>query len=449
MLRSLGMHEATSTLPALSLAAAGLLLLCCDRGPRAAPVEPRAIETPLSVAPKLADSPPRPTPAPPTLAVELARELIIVDGHIDLPYRLEMSSEGERLTEDVSERTSAGAFDYPRAREGGLDAAFMAIYVAPRYQGRGARARADRLIDGMEQLALRHPQRFALAASPSDVRRSAAQGKIALALGIENGAALEGQLSALEHFRKRRVSYITLTHIRDNALGDSANGSRRHRGLSAFGKQAVREMNRVGIMVDVSHSSDEAVSDVLAESRVPVIASHSSARHFVPGFARNLSDRLLDALAEHGGVVMVNFGSAFLRPDSHAASDARMREAAAFAARQRLSRANKAHKRRIEAHAAAAAPMVYARVEDVADHIDYIKRRVGIAHVGLGSDFEGVGDTLPRELDDVSKYPNLIRVLLERGYTKSDLEQLCSGNILRVWQAALDYAAGRARPVPD
>ncbi len=353
-----------------------------------------------------------------------------------------MSSKDGRVTEDVSKRTAAGDFDLERARAGGLDAPFMSIYVSAAYQASGgARKHADQLIDGVEQLIRAHPSDFAAARSPSDVRRNSALGKISLPLGIENGAALEQELSSVRHFRERGVSYITLTHTKDNAIGDSSGEDRRtHGGLSAFGEQVVAEMNRAGILIDVSHVSDQTFADVLAASRVPVIASHSSLRHFVPGFLRNMSDAMIEALAQKGGVLMLNFGSAFLRPESNAASQKQMREAAAFAQHHRLDRLNKEHEKRIDAHAEATVPMVFARVEDVADQIDYVKKLVGINHVGLGSDFEGVGNSLPVGLKDVSEYPNLLRVLLERGYTESELEKLCSGNIFRVWQAALDYA---------
>lgn len=399
-------------------------------------------------APAASEGAPAPTLAAGTvsgaahLARELSQKLIIVDGHVDLPYRLDMSSEDGRVTEDVSKRTARGDFDLVRAREGGLDAPFMSIYVSAAYQtSGGARKRADRLIDGVEELVRAHPAELAAARSPSEVRHNSALGKLSLPLGIENGAALEQELGAVRHFRERGVSYITLTHTKDNAIGDSSGDDRRtHGGLSEFGKKIVAEMNRAGVLIDVSHVSDETFTQVLAESRVPVIASHSSVRHFVPGFLRNASDAMIEALAQKGGLLMINFGSAFLTPESNAASNRQMREAAAFAERNQLNRLNKEHEKRIDAHAEAAVPMVFARVEDVADQIDYVKKLVGIDHVGLGSDFEGVGDSLPVGLKDVSQYPNLLRVLIERGYTESELEKLCSGNIFRVWQAALDYA---------
>jgi membrane dipeptidase len=381
-------------------------------------------------------------------AEQLSQRFIIVDGHVDLPFRLELSGMDGGEVPDVSEHTADGEFDYPRARAGGLDAPFMSIYVPATYQLKGgARAFADHLIDGVEQLVRQHPALFALARTPDDVRRNSAAGKLSLPLGIENGAALEGQLASVAHFRQRGVSYITLTHSKDNDLSDTSYESERtHKGLSALGKSVVREMNRVGIMIDVSHVSDDAFYQAVQLSQAPVIASHSSLRHFVPGFERNVSDDMLQALARSGGVIMINFGSAFLTAAANAVSEERKLLAAAFALEQKLDRNVPAERRRIETHVAAALPMPLARVEDVAEHIDRVKRLVGIDHVGLGSDFEGVGPTLPVGLEDASRYPNLLRVLIERGYTDAEIEKLCSSNLLRVWQRTLDVAREAESP---
>lgn len=381
---------------------------------------------------------------PPLLerAESLAQQFIIVDGHVDLPFRLKMARRDGGAGDDVSERTPLGDFDFPRARQGGLDAPFMSIYIPASYQtSGGARALADELIGLVEGLAQRHPERFALAAGPDDVRRNSAAGKLSLPLGIENGAALEGKLDNVAYFRGRGVSYITLTHSKDNDLSDTSYESQRtHHGLSALGKQVVAEMNRVGILVDVSHVSDAAFLQAVELSEVPVIASHSSLRHFVPGFERNISDEMLQRLAQRGGVVMINFGSAFLRPDSNAVSEKRKLAAVAYASEQHLDPNLPADEKRIEDHVESALPMPLASVDDVADHIDRVKRLVGLEHIGLGSDYEGVGRTLPIGLEDVSRYPNLLRALLERGYTEAEIEQICSGNVLRVWQQALDFA---------
>lgn len=354
-------------------------------------------------------------PAPRDLAAEaraIADEVIILDGHIDVPWRL---SEAE-VREDVGEATEHGDFDYPRAKAGGLDAPFMSIYVPAKFEMKGADKVADGLIDLVEGIVTAHPDKFALARSPADVRRNAAAGLISLPMGMENGAPIMGKLANVARFHGRGIRYITLAHSKDNHISDSSYDKRhKNRGLSKFGEKVVAEMNRVGIMVDVSHLSDEAFYDVLATTKVPVIASHSSCRHFTPGWERNMSDEMIVALAGNGGVIQINFGSDFLDGDIR-----RKREAEGDDA-----------------------PPVYATVEKVADHIDHVVKLVGVDHVGFGSDFDGVGDSLPVGLKSVADYPNLIRVLLERGYAREDLEKICSGNVLRVWQAVEDHAAAQ------
>lgn len=377
----------------------------------------------------------------------LARRLIIADGHIDTPHRLieKLGPDGEP-SEDVSQRTPKGDFDHPRAVEGGLDVAFMSIYLPSSYQkSGGAKAYADTLIDLVEKLARKSPEKFALAYSVEEARRNSREGKVSFALGMENGAGIEDRLENVAHFHRRGVRYITLTHSEDNLLSDSSYsppGSRTWKGLSPFGRQVVREMNRLGIMVDVSHLSDEAILQVLEVSKVPVIASHSSCRQLTPGWERNLSDELIRAVAQRGGVVMINFGSNFLTRQAHAFSDELRKKVLAYAAERKLEVGHP----EVEAYWQALVReqgFPYARVEDVADHIDHVVKLAGIDHVGLGSDFDGVGDTLPTGLKDVSAYPNLFRVLLERGYSEADIEKVASGNVFRVWQQAESYAASQ------
>jgi membrane dipeptidase len=375
----------------------------------------------------------------------LAKRVIIADGHIDVPYRLheKLGADGEP-TEDVSQRTQEGDFDYPRAVEGGLDVPFMSIYVPAELQKKAgaSKALADSLIDMVEKVAARAPEKFALARSVEEARRNSQEGKVSFALGLENGSAIEDSLENVAHFQKRGVRYITLTHSEDNQLCDASfsTGKGTWKGLSPFGRQVVAEMNRVGIMVDVSHLSDEAILQTVEASAVPVIASHSSCRHFTPTFARNISDELIRAVAAKGGVVMINFGSRFL---IQAASDyeAELQKAIQTFAEQRgLTRDNPELKAFFTSYVREH-PAPHARVEDVADHIDHVVKLVGIDHVGLGSDFDGVGPTLPVGLEDVSHYPNLFRVLLERGYSEADIEKLASGNVFRVWQQVEAHAS--------
>ncbi|RLB64986.1 MAG: membrane dipeptidase [Deltaproteobacteria bacterium] len=370
-------------------------------------------------------------------AAALAKRLLIIDGHIDAPMRLnESRNEQGKLTLDVMVRSTEGDFDYPRAKSGGLDAPFMAIYIPTTLQGKGgAKALADKLIDMVEAIAHAAPQQLALAKTVAKVRDNFARHKLSLLLGIENGAAIEGRLRNLSHFHARGVRYITLTHGKDNAIGDSSYDDRHtHGGLSPLGQQVVAEMNRLGIMIDVSHVTDQTFEQAVALSQVPVIASHSGCRHFTPGWERNASDELIETLAQKGGVIMINFGSGFIDEAIHKQHSARWKATSAFAKKLKKTwgdpEVEQFAKQYQEKH-----PEQRATVDRVADHIDHVVKLVGIDHVGLGSDFDGLGDTLPTGLRDVSQYPNLIGVLLERGYSEAAIGKICSGNLLRVWRA--------------
>ncbi|MEP6634275.1 MAG: membrane dipeptidase, partial [Luteimonas sp.] len=232
-------------------------------------------------------------------AVALAQDAVIVDTHIDAPGIL------LEHWADLGLAAPDREFDYPRARQGGLDVVFMSIYTSPKQDSDGsARQVADTMIDGVEALAQRHPDKFALLRSPRDADRLRRNGHVLLALGMENGAPIGDDLSQLQRYHDRGVRYITLAHSAANRIADSSYAiERKWHGLSPFGKRVVAEMNRLGIMVDVSHISDESARDVIALSTVPVIASHSAFRHFTPGFERNISDELAQAVAAKGGVV--------------------------------------------------------------------------------------------------------------------------------------------------
>lgn len=374
----------------------------------------------------------------------LAQSYLIVDGHVDLPYRLVMGKDPEgRITEDVSTRTKKGDFDYVRAKEGGLDAPFMSIYIPAKHQTEGgAKALADSLIDLVESIANQHPDKFALARTPAHVQTNKQAGKISLPMGIENGAAIEGDLANLTHFHQRGIRYITLTHSKDNRICDSSyDEARTHKGLSELGKQVVAEMNRLGIMIDVSHISDDAFWQVMKLTDVPVIASHSSLRHFVPGFHRNMSDDMVKAMKKNGGVIMINFGSTFIDADANKESDRRREAAKKYAMENGLDNNKSEDFAKIMKFMISMGPMQLANVSQVADHIERVVQLAGIDHVGLGSDFDGVGPTMPNDLKDASQIPVLIAELLARGFSESDVEKLCSGNIMRVWQTVEERAA--------
>ncbi len=382
-------------------------------------------------------------------AMSLAQRLIIVDGHVDLPYRLHALARAadvppaDGLAEDVSRRNEEGNFDFPRAREGGLDAPFMSIYVPARLEETGgAKELADDLIDLVETIAERSPEKFSVTTSVEEIRANHREGKVSLLMGMENGAPLEGSLDNLAYFHGRGIRYITLAHSKDNHICDSSYDDRKTwGGLSPFGRDVVAEMNRLGIMIDVSHLTDDAAGQVLDLSRAPVIASHSSCRHFTPGFERNMSDELMRRLADNGGVIMINFGSSFLLSQIREKSTAGWDHVREWAEHEGLENEDPRaveYRRRYfaENHPG------YADVTDVADHIDHAVAVAGIDHVGFGSDFDGVGDSLPTGLKDVSEYPNLIRVLLDRGYTDDQIEKICSGNILRVMGEVERVASG-------
>lgn len=362
-------------------------------------------------------------------AQQLAQRFIIIDTHLDVPYRLKMH------WEDISQRTPDGDFDFVRAKAGGLNAPFMAIYVPSEIEARGGSSKplADTLIDMVEQLAKDQPSKFAIARSPADVTSQFKKGKISLCMGMENGSPIEHNLDNVKYFYDRGIRYITLAHALHNHISDSSYDSTHvWKGLSFFGRRLVLEMNRVGIMVDVSHISDDAFYDVMNVTKAPVIASHSSCRYFTPGFERNMSDDMIKLLAKNGGVIQIAFGSSFISSDYREREDEARKEITAYFRSRNLKFSDPEAQEYIRKYQAEHA-IPFATVSQVADHINHVVKLVGVDYVGLGSDFEGVGPTLPIGLKDVSQYPNLIEELLKRGYSDKDIQKICGGNLLRVW----------------
>ncbi|MCP5049659.1 MAG: membrane dipeptidase [bacterium] len=369
-------------------------------------------------------------------AKKLAKEFIITDGHVDVPYRL------EEKWEDVGLKTEGGHFDYPRAKAGGMDAPFMSIYVPARFEtDGGAKKLADKLIDMVNGIIKKHPDKFASAGTVADVKANFKKGLISLPMGMENGAPIEGKLENVKYFHDRGIRYITLTHSKDNHIcGSSYDENHKWKGLSPFGKKVVAEMNRVGIMIDVSHISDDSFYQVMELTKVPVIASHSSCRHFTPGFERNMSDDMLRKLAKNGGVIQINYGTYFLTKEFQDASRKMENARKEYEAKHKIKlKRDEPEYKTFRDKYLAQHPMPQSRVEDVANHIDHVVKLVGIDYVGLGSDFDGVG-SLPVGLEDVSQLPNLIAALLKKGYSSEDIEKVCSGNVFRVWKAAEAYA---------
>ena len=376
-------------------------------------------------------------------ADELAHRFIITDGHVDLPYRLKMKNfRVEREYMGIPVSTTEGDFDYERSKKGGLDAPFMSIYIPSENQlfpDKG-KALADSLINMITAIAKQIPDKFALAGSPAEVEANFKAGKISLPMGMENGAPVGNELTNVQYFFDRGIRYITLTHGKDNQICDSSyDTTHTWNGLSPFGREVVAEMNRVGIMVDISHVDDSTFYQVLKITKAPVIASHSSCRAFTPGFQRNMSDEMIKALAGNGGVIQINFGSAFLDSTVREKNEENRAKLRALLAEKQLKMSDSLAKPLIDQFQKDN-PSLFADVETVANHIDHVVKLAGIDHVGLGSDYDGVGDSLPTGLKDVSQYPNLIYVLLKRGYTEADIEKICSGNVFRVWNKVLAVA---------
>jgi len=372
-------------------------------------------------------------------AKELAMTSIITDGHIDVPYRLGKS------WDDVSISTGDGDFDYPRAVAGGLNAPFMSIYTPAEKDTEEAREHADAQIGIVNRIVDESPDKFAIPFSVDDVRRYFAAGVISLPMGLENGSPIGEDLAMVQYFHERGVRYITLTHSKSNQISDSSyDENKPWDGLSEFGFEVVREMNRVGIMVDISHVSDAAFWDVMEVAQAPVIASHSSARNFTPDWERNIGDDMIKRVAEGGGVVMINFGSAFVEEKANLYSRARNDAYDAYIEENELEKNDGLREQFADLYDRDNGPYPYASLEHVLDHFDHVVALVGVGHVGIGSDYDGVGDSLPVGLKDVSSYPNLIAGLLGRGYGEEDIRKILGENLLRVWVAVEEYASNHA-----
>ena len=369
-------------------------------------------------------------------ARELHSRLPVIDGHNDLPGRIRDRTRENFDGCDLSQPRPEFHTDLPRLRTGGVGAQFWSVFVSASTEAGGdALERTLEQVDLVHRMVRRYPEWLELAPTADDVERVRAQGKLACMLGIEGGYSIENSLAALRMFHRLGVRYMTLTHTLTTAWADSSTDAPRHGGLAPFGEEVVREMNRIGMLVDVSHVSDDCVRDVLALSKAPVIASHSSARALA-NIPRNLPDDLLRAIAEQGGVVMVNFGSNFIDPV--AAENMNRTVALQRELKARLPGWAEAQKPEYDkALTEFRATLVASRgtVELVADHVEHIARVAGHDHVGLGSDFDGVG-SLPEGLDDASLYPNLTRVLLERGWSDENVLKLCGRNVLRVLRDA-------------
>lgn len=361
----------------------------------------------------------------------LHRSAIVIDGHADTTLRLLEPGFDFMARHDAAD----GMLDLPRAREGGLDAQFFSIYTGKvEGEGRAVRDALER-IDAVHELARRHPDEIVIATDVAGIRRAAAQGKLAALLGVEGGHMIENRLSVLRDFQRLGVRYLTLTHSFHIDWADSAGTGEPlppgQGGLSPFGEEVVRELNRLGVMVDVSHVSDGTFWDALRVSEAPPIASHSSCRA-VFDHPRNLSDDMLRALAAKGGVVMINYFPGYTDADAAPAIRAWFaRHGPEFA---KLRETHKDDPRALSAAfraAVTADPLPKGSLARLLDHFDHALRVAGPGHVGLGSDFDGV-PSMPAELDEVSDLENLTRGLLARGWSEEVVRGVLGENLLRV-----------------
>ncbi len=355
-------------------------------------------------------------------AMKLHRASFVVDTHNDITSPI--ADEGF----DMGARDTSGKIqtDIPRMKEGGLNVEFFSIYVAAKYAKEGGSARrAMEMIDGVYEQVRRHPESLELASTVDDIRRIRKSGRIAALMGIEGGHAIEDSLGALRLFYKLGVRYMTLTHTNTNNWADSAGGignppEKRHGGLSDFGKEVVREMNRLGMMVDISHVGDETFQDVIETTQAPIIASHSSCRALT-NVPRNLTDDMLRALAKNGGVVMINFYNGFINTDY---------------AKPGMPVPTKTAQT--------------ATLDMLMQHFEHAIQVAGVDHVGIGSDFDGVDGMLPPGMEDVSKLPTITYELLKRGHSEADVKKVLGENLLRVMaeneRVARKLQAGGAKP---
>jgi membrane dipeptidase len=382
--------------------------------------------------------------AGPDPALALHRAAIVVDTHSDTTTRF------EEQDWRFDERHASGDMDLPRIREGGLDVEFWSIYLGARDVPGVALREALERIDAVHQMVRKHPRDVALAGSAAEIRAAVARGQLASLMGVEGGHIIEGSLAALRTFQRLGVRYLTLTHSFHTSWADSSGtGAQplepRHGGLTDFGREVVRELNRIGMLVDVSHVSDRTFFDALAVARAPVIASHSSCRA-VFGHPRNLSDEMLRALAANGGVVQINFFPGYIDADAAARIAAhRERLAPELEALRERHEGDPAALRRAREALYAANPWPTAPLSALLDHFDHAIRVAGPDHVGIGGDWDGV-PSMPEGMDDVSFLPALTRGLLARGHSPETVRKVLGENLLRVLEAAERVAADLARP---
>jgi membrane dipeptidase len=389
-----------------------------------APVSETA-ETPEPVPPE-----PTPTETAAERAARVHREAIVFDAHCDAVMKV--VDDGV----DLGVRSDEGHVDYVRMAEGGLDVEVFAVWVEPEYWPNKAKQRALQMIDALHRSFESHADKIGLARTVADARRLVAQGKLAGFIGIEGGHAIEDDKSALEMFFDKGVRYMTLTWWHNTNWADGSGDKPKHHGLNDLGREIVREMNRLGMVVDLSHVSDETFWDVLEVTDKPVICSHSNTRALADHH-RNLTDDQLRALAKNGGVIGINYVASFLDSDFNAASNklrARLKPRMDKLKQKFKHDPREGRRRRWALWREKAAELPQVPLDKMIDHIDHAVKIAGVDHVGLGSDFDGysVG---PQEIEDCTSLPLVTVKLLERGYSEEDVRKILGGNLLRVFEA--------------
>src|SRR5262245_55047373 len=360
---------------------------------------------------------------------DVHQRAIVVDTHDDTTQRLVSDK-----TFDIAARNSTGSIDIPRMRDGGLDALFFSIWVTGDVTGPRAVKAALRQVGKGREEARQHPNDLVRATTAADIRRAAADHKIAALMGVEGGHMIGEDLSVLRQFASLGVRYLTLTHSLNTSWADSSGDKPAHNGLTPFGKDVVRELNRLGVMVDISHVADKTFYDAIETTRAPFIASHSSCR-VISNHPRNMTDDMLRALARNGGVVMINFHAAFLSDEFRVARPGPALQARLDAAKKTCG-ADEAcatlEEQRVNSEAMRSGQLPAVGWEKIIEHIDHAVKVAGIDHVGLGSDFDGA--VMPLGMEDASQLPKITDALLKKGYSDQDVTKILGGNILRVME---------------
>lgn len=368
-------------------------------------------------------------------AIQLHKSSLVFDGHNDLPWEIRTKASASWDQADIAQPQPRFHTDIARLRAGNVGAQYWSVYVPAetRFSGQSAHQVLEQ-IDLVKRMIAKYPDTFEFADSADDVERIYKEGKIASLIGMEGGHAIENSLSLLRIFRQLGVKYMTLTHGDTLEWADSATDEPKHGGLSEFGEEIVLEMNRLGMIVDISHISPDAMKDAIRVSKAPVMASHSSARA-VADHPRNVPDDVLKLVAENNGVVMVNFYSGFVVPSSAKL----MTDWIDVRRELKEQHPDEADFKRASAAWWKEHPLDPGTIHDVVDHIERVIQVAGIDHVGLGSDYDGI-ETLPKQLEDVSTYPLITQALIDRGYSDEDIRKVLGLNALRVLRACDEVA---------